>query len=116
MLVVIMEIEGHHFQEIKALALQGVSLEDIRQMLLGKGFSNDHIEPLLERLQKAIKYKKQRGVGFNLLLAGTAVCIASCVLTFFHDYSAVYAAVTLYGLTLLGACLLLAGLAMVLGI
>lgn len=111
-----METETNHFQEIKILAHQGMSFDEIRNLLAERGFEMDHINSMIDRLHISFKYQKQRKLGFNLLVAGALVCLTSCLLTFFHDYSAVYAAVSLYGLTFLGACLLLAGLALVLGI
>lgn len=111
-----MEPEFNHFQEIKLLAHQGMTFDEIRNFLAEKGFEMEHINALIDKLHLSHKYKKQRKLGFNLLVAGALVCLTSCLLTFFHDYSAVYAAVSLYGLTFVGACLLLAGLALVLGI
>lgn len=110
-----MSLEVNSFKSPEYWLSRRLSLSEIRSELEQMGLSDDDINQQLSMV-KSLKYKKQRQIGFGLLTAGALCCVVSCLLTFFHGYSEVYVTFVLYGMTMVGACLLLAGLALVLGI
>lgn len=110
-----MELSINHFQTAEALHQQGLSMAEITNTLAQHGANEEHLAEVIKYL-KDLRYRKQRKIGFKCLAAGTVFCLSGCLLTFAHDYSTVYASITLYGMTLSGACLVLSGLAFVLGI
>jgi hypothetical protein len=113
-LAFIMNLEINLFQETEILFNQGLSIAQIREHLLSKGLSETELQEHL-KLIKSFKFKKQCRLGFKLIALGALMCIASCLLTFFHDYSTVYTTFTLYGITLCGVSLVLTGLVLVFG-
>ena len=109
-----MSLEIKHFQETENLFNQGLGIAQIREHLLSKGLSEKELQEHLTAI-KRLKIKKQCRLGFKLIALGAVMCLISCLLTFFHDYSAVYTSLTLYGITLIGASLVLIGLVLVFG-
>lgn len=89
--------------------------EDIRVLLLQKGYDVQVVEAVVRHVQSK-RFERQRKLGFKLLIVGALLCAGSCIFTFFHDFNAVYTGFSLYGLTSLGAMLVLIGLGMVLGL
>ncbi len=110
-----MKTTPEHIQHTQNLYHQGLKIAQIEQELSKLGLDGEHLELLLKYV-KDLRHKKQRITGFKCIAFGAMLCLAGCLLTFFHDYSAIYAGLTLYGMTISGTCLVLAGLALVLGI
>lgn len=110
-----MELSINYFQTAEAMHQQGLSLAEITQTLKQHGADDENLSQVIKYL-KDLRYLKQRKIGFKCLAAGAVFCLSGCLLTFVHDYSTIYASITLYGMTLSGACLVLSGLAFVLGI
>jgi hypothetical protein len=110
-----MNLEINSFQEAELLFNQGMTLKQIKEQLQMKGLSETELEQQLS-IVRSLKYKKQRQLGFTCLAIGALLCLTSCLLTLFHGYSAVYVTFILYGMTMGGACLVLAGLALIFGI
>lgn len=110
-----MKTTPEYIQHAQNLYHQGLKIAQIEQELSKLGLDGEHLEVHLKHV-KGLRYNKQRITGFKCIALGAMLCLAGCLLTFFHDYSVVYAGVTLYGMTISGTCLVLAGLALVLGI
>ncbi len=113
--LVIISLKVNSSQEIEQLLRDGLNMIEIKQQLLAKGMNEAELEQQMQ-IMKALKYKKQRQIGFTCVALGALLCVASCLLTFFHGYSAIYAAFILYGMTMAGACVVLVGLAFIFGI
>lgn len=109
-----MNLEIKSFQETEILFNQGLSIAQIKEHLLSKGLSETELEEHL-KLIKSLKFRRQCSLGFKLIALGAITCLISCLLTFFHDYSATYTSFTLYGITFIGASLVLIGLVLVFG-
>ncbi len=102
-------------KEIEALFHQGMKLQSIEEHLIRNGFQGEVLDGLI-RYVKELKFRKQRNIGFKCLTLGAILCLSSCLLTFFQSYSDVSTLFILYGLTSIGSCFLLLGLALVLGL
>lgn len=110
-----MDLAINNFKYTEELFHQGLSVSQIEQELTQLGMSAEELEAHLKHV-KNLRYAKHRNLGFTLLAVGAILCLSGCVLTFLHDYSSMYAAFTLYGLTIVGTCSVLGGLALILGI
>lgn len=110
-----MNLEINPFQETEALFNQGLSTGQIKEHLLSKGLTETAIEEHL-KVVKTLKIKRQSRLGFKLIALGAIMCLISCLLTFFHNYSAAYTTFSLYGITFIGASLVLIGLVLIFGI
>lgn len=110
-----MELNINNFDQSKKLLEAGLSIAQIENELKVQGLAEDELLAHIKHI-KSLIYLKQRSIGFKCLTIGALLCVAGCLLTFMHDYSSMYAAFTLYGLTIAGTCLVLGGLAYVLGI
>jgi len=110
-----MNMEINKFQEIESKFQEGINADAMRTYLVQLGVNDDLLDEHMSYFKKLV-YKKQQKLGFKLLQIGALLCLASCLLTFIHDYSAGYTIITLYGITVIGTCLLLAGLALVFGL
>lgn len=95
---------------------QGLTEDQLKAELAKVGIDETSMNEWL-RIWRNLKYERMRSRGFKCLALGAALCVSGCLFTFFHnDYSPVYAGFTLYGMTITGTMLILAGLAMVLGL
>ena len=110
-----MKTPPEYIQHAQNLYHQGIKIAQIDKELNKLGLDGEHLELHLKHV-KYLRYKKQRSAGFKCIALGAMLCLAGCILTFFHDYSAIYSGLTLYGMTISGTCLVLAGLALILGI
>lgn len=110
-----MELAINNFKHSEELFHQGLSVPEIERELQQHNLSVDELEAHMKHI-KNLRYAKHRNLGFTLLALGALLCLSGCVLTFLHDYSSMYAAFSLYGLTILGTCSVLAGIALILGI
>lgn len=110
-----MRLNIKNFEQSRKLLEAGLSVTQIEHELKVQGLADDELLAHLKHI-KGLVYLKQRGIGFKCITVGALLCIAGCFLTFMHDYSSMYAAFTLYGLTIAGTCLVIGGLAYVLGI
>lgn len=110
-----METPLNNFKYTENLYQQGLKLDQIAQELVKLGVDDETLNVHIKYV-KELTYNKQRITGFKCIAFGALLCVAGCILTFFHDYSALYSGLTLYGMTISGTCLVLAGLALVLGI
>lgn len=102
------------FEQTKELYNQGLNIEELRQQLVELGYEGETLEEHL-RFVKKLKTQKQVKFGFNLILVGPLLCVSSCIATFFHSYSASYMSFSLYGMTFIGASLVVVGLGYVFG-
>ena len=109
-----MDLVINNFKYTEELFHQGLSVSQIEQELTQLGMSAEELEAHLKHV-KNLRYTKHRNLGFTLLTVGAILCLSGCVLTFLHDYSSMYAAFTLYGLTILGTCNVLGGLFLIFG-
>lgn len=103
------------YEHAETLFNQGLTLEEVRQQLAASGYEGETLDEHLKHVRK-LKTQKQVKLGFNLILLGALLCVTSCVATFFHSYSASYMTFSLYGMTFIGASLVLVGLAFVFGL
>lgn len=103
------------FEQTESLYNQGLTMDELRQQLAELGYEGERLDEHLKFVRK-LKTKKQVKLGFNLILLGAFLCVASCVVTFLHSYSASYMTFSLYGMTVIGASLVLVGLAYVFGL
>jgi hypothetical protein len=110
-LVINMGLDVNPHEEEQQVLHQKVNMIEINQPKT----SETELEQQQQQV-KALKYKKQRQIGLTCITSGALICVLSCLFTFFHDYSAVYVAFSLYGMTMVGACIVLVGLAFVFGI
>jgi hypothetical protein len=110
-----METPLSNFKYTENLYQQGLKLDQIVQELAKLGLDNETLDLHIKYI-KDLRYNRQRITGFKCIAFGALFCVLGCVLTFFHDYTALYSGLTLYGMTISGTCLVLAGLALVLGI
>lgn len=110
-----MELNINNFDRSKKLFEAGLSVSQIESELKVQGLAEEELLAHIKHV-KSLVYLKQRSIGFKCLAFGALLCVAGCLLTFMHDYSSIYAAFTLYGLTIAGTCLVLSGLAYILGI
>jgi hypothetical protein len=110
-----MKTTPEYTQHAQNLYHQGIKISQIEKELSKLGLDGEHIELHLKQV-KDLRYNKQRLTGFKCIAFGAMLCLAGCLLTLFHDYSVAYAGLTLYGMTISGTCLVLAGLALILGI
>jgi hypothetical protein len=110
-----MHSENSTSHTIQELFERGLSASQIKEHLVVQGSNPEQLEEQMN-IVKYLKYQRQRKRGFICLIIGVLLCASSCMLTFMHGYSDAYMLFTLYGLTLFGACFLLAGLALVMGI
>lgn len=103
------------YEQTKTLFDRGLPTEELRQQLIELGYEGETLDEHLQFVRK-LKTQKQVKLGFNLVLIGALLCVTSCVATFFHSYSASYMTFSLYGMTFIGASLVLVGLAFVFGL
>lgn len=103
------------FEQTETLYNQGLSMDELRQQLAELGYEGETLDEHLRFVRK-LKTQKQVKFGFNLILIGAFLCVSSCVATFFHSYSASYMTFSLYGMTFIGASMVLVGLAYVFGL
>lgn len=104
----------NQLEQTELLYKQGLSMDELRHRLAELGYEGETLEEHIKLIKK-LKTQKQVKLGFNLILMGAFLCISSCVVTFFHSYSASYLTFSLYGMTCIGASLVLIGLAYVFG-
>ncbi|MBP9186305.1 MAG: hypothetical protein KBE91_02400 [Bacteroidia bacterium] len=109
-----MQVKDNYTTFIQNHFENGLKLNQIKAELIKIGIDENLMEVHL-KYARNLQYKKQQAIGTKLLLLGAFLCIAGCVLTFFHVYSPVYTGITLYGMTITGACFVLAGLGLILG-
>lgn len=101
---------------VKRFFDQGLSEEQLKVELARIGIEETRMDEWL-RNWRSLKYERIRSRGFKCLALGALLCVSGCLFTFFYnDYSPLYAGFTLYGMTIIGTILILAGLAMVLGL
>jgi len=110
-----MEMNANMFSEVESRFNDGHSHDEIKSHFIQLGFNEESLEDVMKHY-RLLRSRKQQRTGLNLLTVGALMCLASCILTFLHNYSDNYALFTLYGLTLVGACILLVGLALVFGL
>lgn len=111
-----MELNIDTIEKVKSSHEQGLGISEIKEIFEGNVIPENQVEEQV-KIIRLIKYKRLRNIGFKCLGAGALFCLGGGLLTFLHDdYSTLYAAFTLYGMTITGALLILAGLAMVLGL
>lgn len=110
-----MNLAINNFKHSEELFHQGLSLSEIEVQLKQLNLSIDEFEAHMKHV-KNLRYAKHRNLGFTLLALGALLCLSGCLLTFLHNYSSMYAAFSLYGLTILGTCFILTGIALILGI
>lgn len=110
-----MELNINNFDQTQQLYEKGLSVSEIENHLRNEGKDETELSLHLSQLKRLI-YEKQRAIGFRCLTLGAVFCLAGCIFTFMHDYSSLYAGFTLYGMTIVGTCLVLWGLTCVLGL
>jgi hypothetical protein len=100
----------------KAIALlkDGIPFTDIEYQLIKDGNTEDQVKDILKDLQ-SFKNKKRLSAGFKTLLTGAAFLLSSCLLSLITDYSNSNFLFILYGLTIIGACILMGGFILIFG-
>ncbi|MBW7844105.1 MAG: hypothetical protein H3C45_00360 [Bacteroidia bacterium] len=105
-----MKVANNQFSPIESFSFEKLNNSTPSVIpLIGEDINSE----LSTAKQKQIK--KWSYLGLILIAVGVMFCFAGCIFTFMHDYSSAYVTFSLYGLTLLGTCLILTGLAFTLG-
>ncbi len=100
-----------YFQLAKTRLSEGSIPSDILKEMRSLGASDEMLETLLKKLL-IIKNMK---LGFTLLLIGSACCLCSCLLTLGSSFESPFYHSILYGLTSIGAGLVIYGLYLIMG-
>ena len=102
------------FSEAKTLFDDGNSFEEIESKLILKGVDEIHLNEISQKIN-SYKNNKRLKTGFRIIGMGAAFLLSSCLITLFTDYSNEYCSFALYGLTSIGACILIVGFIFVFG-
>ena len=98
----------------KTLLNDGTPFTDIEFQLLKDGINEYQVKDILKELL-SYKNKKRLSTGFKVVLTGAAFLLSSCILSLVTDYSNTNFLFILYGLTTIGACILLGGFILIFG-
>lgn len=98
-------------ESLQALFKSGTPKEDIRQMLVKAGFEDERAEDMLKEWQKT-KQAARTSTGFMVTGTGAVICILSCLVTMLQLAPGMNG-IFLYGLTTVGAVIIMTGLWMI---
>ena len=102
------------FFKARSMFDSGKSFPEIESILLKNGANEIQVREIIKKVT-SYKNKKRLRVGFKIILLGAAFLLTSCMLTFVNDYSNSNFTFILYGLTSIGACIVMGGFILVFG-
>ena len=98
-----------YITQAKELLNKGVDFKKISEQLSAEG-ADDFVTDTVIRQLKSVFYLKKRKRGFRLGIAGAAMLIAGFLLTVLFYHSGISIQYVMYGMTSIGAILMVAGL------
>ena len=102
------------FFEAKSMFDNGNSFSEIESLFLQNGIDENRVKEIIKKVVE-YKNKKRLSIGFKLLLIGAAFLVSSCMLTIATDYSNENFTFILYGLTSIGASIVIGGFVLIFG-
>ena len=94
--------------EAKTLFDNGNSFDEIESSFKLKGVDDRLLSEILQKI-RSYKNSKRSAIGFKLIGIGAAFLLTSCIISLCNNYSNEYLIFALYGLTGIGASILIVG-------
>ncbi|MBX7205745.1 MAG: hypothetical protein K1X81_10020 [Bacteroidia bacterium] len=105
---------NEHLDYAKNLWENGHQHDHIELELTKRGLQHEMVQEVIKHI-KDLRYAKRRSRGMNLLTAGCVFLLLGFLCTLFVSYSDTTFHYTLYGFTMLGICLVMLGVADIMG-